>query len=116
MAEAGQADRGEIDETEAMLRSATVAFEIARDALERRARGLLDGEENGRGADLSGPLKEMGRALTVAVEQARRVSEQREKADGGGGLDLDAARVEVRRRLDRMRGRGDAEPVPGGAE
>jgi hypothetical protein len=116
MANARDAAQGGLDEAEALLRSASLAFEVARDALEDRARGLRDGDEKGQGAELGALLKETARALTVAVEQARKVADQKEKADGGGGLDLDAARIEVRRRLAGMRDARDVGPLHGGPD
>ncbi|WP_043917850.1 hypothetical protein [Jannaschia aquimarina] len=48
--------------------------------------------------------KDLEAAYKSAFESEGRALDVRRKRDGGGGLDLDAARAEVESRLDRLRG------------
>ncbi|BAQ69913.1 hypothetical protein NHU_02766 [Rhodovulum sulfidophilum] len=67
---------------------------------------------------LRGALNDLGKAAQTAFDERQRV-ERRLNAESGsdGGiqaLDLDHARLEVRRRLDRLRSARDADSVSGG--
>jgi len=69
--------------------------------------------------DVVKDLRAVGAAFQLAIQQearARDAGSQRYGRRGGGVLDLDAARLEVGRRLARLRAAGDREGVLGGAE
>jgi hypothetical protein len=71
-------------------------------------------------ADVVKDVRAVGAAFSLAIQQeakARDAGSQRYGRRGGGGvLDLDAARVEIGRRLARLRAAGDGADIPGGAE
>lgn len=70
--------------------------------------------------DVVKDVRAVGAAFALAIQQeakARDAGSQRYGRRGGGGaLDLEAARVEIGRRLARLRAAGDGDGVPAGAE
>ncbi|SFI38865.1 hypothetical protein [Jannaschia pohangensis] len=58
--------------------------------------------------------RELGKAVVTAVAEIGRVCDAISKEDGGDGLDLEAAKLEIRRRLRCIRDAGPAGSVPAG--
>ena len=59
------------------------------------------------GRDVGAALTQLSKALTIALEQEARARDRQDR-ETGGGIDLDAARLEVGRRLARLAAEGDA--------
>jgi hypothetical protein len=79
----------------------------------RRAGSALDElskqlEAGGKPAEVAGGVMATVKASLQAQDQMERICDALRRERGGDGLDLEAARAEVGRRLDRILGRGDA--------
>lgn len=88
---------------EGRARAAANAMEALRIAAERKLEEL----KKTKPGEIDAPallklLQDQGRALAAAVEAEGRAQDARLKREGGGGIDLDAARAEVRGRLARL--------------
>lgn len=96
---------------EGRARATLEAMEALRVVAERKLQELRETQPGEM--DTPGFLKVMqdqGRALAAAVEAEGKAKDALFKRDGGGGVDLDAARAEVRGRLARLAALND----PGG--
>ena len=87
---------------EGRARSALVAMETHRLVLEEALEAVKNGEAALDPKSTLASQKELASALAKAVEAEGKADDARRKNDRGGGLDLDAARDEVERRLDRL--------------
>ena len=97
---------------EGRAHSALTAMESARILLDKALEAALAGD----GFDpavLAARIKDLGRAVGVALEAEGKADNARLALSRGGGLDLDAARAEIGRRLDRLRAAWGAGGVPG---
>ncbi|MEM8849849.1 MAG: hypothetical protein AAGE03_07415 [Pseudomonadota bacterium] len=90
---------------EAVLRS----MELARTALDEAVQKLNAG---GKAEDVGSTALAVSRAQTVVANELRRIEDAQRIERGGDGLDLDAARLEIGRRLDCILAAGDAGAVP----
>lgn len=96
---------------EGQSEAATAAMAGARRALQAALEDVRTGAglDPKRVADLNG---ELSKALGRALDAEGKAADARRRHDGGGGIDLDAARGEVERRLDRLRAGCAATAVP----
>ncbi|MCC6304193.1 MAG: hypothetical protein IT545_03230 [Rhodobacteraceae bacterium] len=82
------------------------------------ARLEAEGPEAAR--EIGEAVRALGKAMTLAFEERARADRLRRQADGEGhagpGLDFEAARDEIGRRLARLRAHRDPGGVPCGAE
>ena len=88
---------------EGRARATLATMEALRQVLERAledAKGAADGFDPARASQL---IRDTAKAVIVAVEAEGKADHARRIRDGGGGLDLDAARDEIGRRLARLR-------------
>jgi len=80
----------------------------------------LEAEGPDAAREIGEAVRALGKAMTLAFEEHARADRLRRQADGEGhagpGLDFEAARDEIGRRLARLRASLDPGGVPGGAE
>lgn len=72
----------------------------------------LEGRGEGAGARAKAVTSDVRKAIQTVFEERHRIDKLDEKngeTGGGAGLDLDAARAEIGRRLARLRARSGAE-------
>lgn len=105
--------------------AAQAVLEEAEEHYRRTIRALHDiiqeveAGQSARARDLRSALSDLGKAAQTAFDERVRV-EKRLRSETGivndYALDLDGARAEIGRRLDRLRNARGAGEVPGGAE
>jgi len=96
----------ETNTVDGLLHDAQAAFDGYREALSDRIKLLKAEEKIEKTADISRQLQDLNKLMGIAVDLTRKVEDARAQEHGGrdgGGLDLDAARVEIRGRLARLR-------------
>ncbi|WP_416915672.1 MAG: hypothetical protein ACMUJJ_01265 [Roseicyclus sp.] len=116
----------DIDETEGLVRAersaaqALKALETATRLLERRLDRARAAEEELSEGEVVQEVKAIVAAFQLAIQQEAKAREAGSRKYGagpeGGMLDLDAARVEIRGRLARLRAAGEGGDIPCGAE
>lgn len=88
---------------EGTLGAATMAFEGARvglqDAMAVLKAAQVDAPTDKALREVNASIQTLSKVLATTVDQEARARDQWEQQNGGGGLDLDAARAEVGRRL-----------------
>lgn len=94
---------------EGRFKAATNSMESARELLNAKLEELKRIAPNAVDCkEMSTLVKDLARAVGLAVTEEGKVADARRIERGGDGLDLDAAGNEVRRRLALMRERGGA--------
>lgn len=102
------------DDYEGRARSLLLSMAELRGELERHLREAKAGGA-GEGVDLKGMGEvsaRVARMLGVVAEAEGKAADVRRIHSGGGGLDLDAARAEIGRRLARLRSAEGEDRVP----
>ncbi|PWJ19142.1 hypothetical protein [Jannaschia seohaensis] len=93
------------------------SMETLRELVDRKVADIRSAEAWGEtGSDLDRLMRDLTRAVLSAVELEGKIQDARRIERGGDGLDLDAARSEIGRRLDLRAAAGGATGVDGGAE
>ena len=104
----------ETNTVDGLLQDAQEAFNDYREALQDRIKLLKAEQKVEKNADIARQLQDLSKLKGLAVELTQKVEDARTREQGGlggGALDLDAARTEIRGRLARIRaarGAGDA--------
>ncbi|WP_186201826.1 hypothetical protein [Jannaschia seosinensis] len=65
-----------------------------------------------KATELTSAVRELAKAIMFAQEQKGKVDDVLRQESGGDGIDFDAARLEIGRRLDRIRDAEGPEVVP----
>ena len=107
--------KGEVPATDLVAEAEAQLWRIGRRLGEITER--LDAGDLGAAGEVPAAVAALDKALgAVFSERARRERHGGGTGgEGGGGLDLEAARDEIRRRLDRLRTHGGAGELPEGA-
>lgn len=74
----------------------------------------IEAGQHGPARDMAGLLSSLRKAMEYALNE--RTKFDRDTGSDGAGFDLDAARDEIGRRLDRLRATSGARDISGGAE
>ncbi|WP_308916801.1 hypothetical protein [Jannaschia sp. LMIT008] len=98
---------------EGQARAALTAMASVRRVVERATRQMAERHVVGGDEDLPRLQRELGAALRVVTDVEGKAKDARLKRDGGGGLDLDAARREVADRLARIHAAGSTDGMAG---
>lgn len=85
------------------------SMENARAALEAMVAGLGSDVAHGTVAT---QIAALNKSLAIALQEEGKADDARRIERGGDGIDLNAARIEIGRRLDRIRESGGAGGVP----
>ena len=103
--------RGKASEYGESVASAVTSMDVFVAALnETRARLTTSPPEGVKVSDVQAAIRDLSRAITFASEQKGKVDDVLRQERGGDGIDFDAARAEIGRRLDSIRkaaGEGD---------
>ncbi|GKY88723.1 hypothetical protein [Sinisalibacter aestuarii] len=82
--------------------------------------GEIETRQDGAQGKAKALAADLRKAIQTVFDERQRIDKLDGKlgdtSGGGAGLDLDAARAEIGRRLDRLRERGGADGVSGGAD
>lgn len=102
-----------------LLEDARMAFDGFRRALQDRIKLLKEEQKVEKTAEIARQLQELHKLLGIAVDMTRKVQDAQMRETGGhavGELDLDAARLEIRSRVARLRAARRSGNLSGGFE
>lgn len=96
-----------------LVDDAVAALDGYRDAMLDRIKQLESQNEFEKTSETTSQIQGLNKVLSVAVDMTRKMQDVRDSETGGGGLDLDDARLEIGSRLARLRAARDADSVSG---